>query len=45
MSYYSDIHNRIHHQMVPLPIPYRHNYSIDHNACCLAPGERHQNFV
>jgi hypothetical protein len=38
MSYYGDIRNRIHRQMVPWPILYRHDYSIDHNglAKCVA---------
>ena len=30
MSHYDDIRNRIHRQMVPLPILYRNDYSIDH---------------
>ena len=30
MSHYDDIRNRIHRQMVPLPILYRDDYSIDH---------------
>ncbi len=30
MSHYDDIRNRIHRQMVPLPILYHDDYSIDH---------------
>ena len=30
MSHYDDVRNRIHRQMVPLPILYRDDYSIDH---------------
>lgn len=30
MSHYDDMRNRIHRQMVPLPILYRDDYSIDH---------------
>ena len=30
MSHYDDIRNRIHRQMVPLPILYRDDFSIDH---------------
>ena len=30
MSHYDDIRNQIHRQMVPLPILYRDDYSIDH---------------
>ena len=30
MTQYDNVHNRIHRQMVPLPILYRDDYSIDH---------------
>ncbi len=30
MSHYDDIRNRIHRQMVPLPVLYRDDFSIDH---------------
>ena len=31
MSHYDDIRNRIHRQMVPLPVLYRDDFSIDHS--------------
>ena len=49
MSHYDDVRNRIHRQMVPLPILYRDDYSIDHagpgEICRLALGEQYPKFL